>query len=62
MASPTDESENRGTMWDLDQKLDQPMDVEAVRLKNAFREKVKVLLIFALFILKNYFISNLRVY
>ncbi|KAL2343625.1 hypothetical protein Fmac_004910 [Flemingia macrophylla] len=36
----TDEdSDNRGSMWDLDQKLDQPMDEEAGRLKNMYREK-----------------------
>ncbi|CAO2814179.1 unnamed protein product [Amaranthus hypochondriacus] len=28
-------------MWDLDQKLDQPMDEEAGKLKNAYREKAK---------------------
>jgi hypothetical protein len=31
---------NRGTMWELDQNLDQPMDEEAGRLKNMYREKV----------------------
>ncbi|RDX87502.1 Potassium transporter 11, partial [Mucuna pruriens] len=36
----TDEdSDNRGSMWDLDQKLDQPMDEEAGRLRNMYREK-----------------------
>ncbi|XP_008663583.1 probable potassium transporter 11 isoform X2 [Zea mays] len=30
---------NRGTMWELDQNLDQPMDEEAGRLKNMYREK-----------------------
>ncbi|XP_020232423.1 potassium transporter 10 isoform X1 [Cajanus cajan] len=34
-----DDSDNRGSMWDLDQKLDQPMDEEAGRLKNMYREK-----------------------
>ena len=29
-----------GSMWDLGQKLDQPMDEEAGRLKNMYREKV----------------------
>ncbi|KAG0469727.1 hypothetical protein HPP92_015812 [Vanilla planifolia] len=29
----------RGSMWDLDQKLDQPMDEEAGRLKEMYREK-----------------------
>ncbi|KAI3893916.1 hypothetical protein MKX03_020099 [Papaver bracteatum] len=38
---PIDEesTENRGSMWDLDQKLDQPMEEEAGRLKNMYREK-----------------------
>ncbi|KOM25017.1 hypothetical protein LR48_Vigan45s001900 [Vigna angularis] len=36
----TDEdSDIKGSMWDLDQKLDQPMDEEAGRLKNMYREK-----------------------
>ncbi|KAL5577434.1 hypothetical protein UlMin_019133 [Ulmus minor] len=35
-----DEStENKGSMWVLDQKLDQPMDEEAGRLRNMYREK-----------------------
>ncbi|XP_042043426.1 potassium transporter 11-like isoform X1 [Salvia splendens] len=34
-----DGSEVKGEMWDLEQKLDQPMDEEAVRLKNMYREK-----------------------
>lgn len=32
---------NRGSMWVLDQKLDQSMDEEAGRLKNMYREKVR---------------------
>ncbi|KAL8160534.1 hypothetical protein V2J09_002071 [Rumex salicifolius] len=35
----TDETENRGSMWDLDQKLDQPMDEEAGKLRNMIRQK-----------------------
>lgn len=35
-----DEAENKGGMWVLDQKLDQPMDEEAGRLRNMYREKV----------------------
>ncbi|XP_058072093.1 probable potassium transporter 11 isoform X1 [Magnolia sinica] len=35
---PEDES-NKGSMWVLDQKLDQPMDEEAGRLRNMYREK-----------------------
>ncbi|KAM7271710.1 hypothetical protein ACFE04_030924 [Oxalis oulophora] len=30
---------NKGSMWVLDQKLDQPMDEEAGRLRNMYREK-----------------------
>jgi len=33
------EGTNRGSMWELDQNLDQPMDEEATRLKNMYREK-----------------------
>lgn len=41
MASMSDsETTNRGNMWELDQSLDQPMDEEASRLKNMYREKV----------------------
>ncbi|KAL2894412.1 Potassium transporter 10 [Bienertia sinuspersici] len=39
MESVSQGTENRGSMWDLDQKLDQPMDEEAGKLKNAFKEK-----------------------
>ncbi|KAL5975769.1 putative potassium transporter 11 [Asimina triloba] len=40
MESPNIEDEsNKGSMWVLDQKLDQPMDEEAGRLKNMYREK-----------------------
>lgn len=35
-----EDSENKGSMWVLDQKLDQPMDEEAGRLRNMYREKV----------------------
>lgn len=31
---------NKGSMWVLDQKLDQPMDEEAGRLRTMYREKV----------------------
>lgn len=44
MASEVEIDENgetKGSMWDLDQKLDQPMDEEAGRLKNMYREKVR---------------------
>lgn len=41
-----DETENKGSMWVLEQKLDQPMDEEAGRLKNMYREKVSFSLSF----------------
>ncbi|THU56317.1 hypothetical protein C4D60_Mb11t16000 [Musa balbisiana] len=34
-----DEETNKGSMWELDQNLDQPMDEEAGRLRNMYREK-----------------------
>ncbi|KAF5944642.1 hypothetical protein HYC85_018719 [Camellia sinensis] len=34
-----DETETKGSMWDLEQKLDQPMDEEAGRLRHVYREK-----------------------
>ncbi|KAF3450017.1 hypothetical protein FNV43_RR06096 [Rhamnella rubrinervis] len=34
-----EDSDNKGSMWVLDQKLDQPMDEEAGRLRNMYREK-----------------------
>ncbi|PNT66866.1 hypothetical protein BRADI_3g17780v3 [Brachypodium distachyon] len=40
MASISDsETTNHGSMWELDQDLDEPMDEEASRLKNMYREK-----------------------
>lgn len=37
----TDENiDSRGSMWILDQKLDQPMEEEARRLRNMYKEKV----------------------
>jgi KUP system potassium uptake protein len=40
---------NRGSMWELDQNLDQPMDEEAGRLNNMYREKVWHFSLFSLF-------------
>lgn len=37
----SEESDERGSMWDLDQQLDQPMDEEAGRLRNMYKEKVQ---------------------
>ncbi|XP_010260581.1 PREDICTED: potassium transporter 10-like [Nelumbo nucifera] len=34
-----EDTNDKGSMWDLDQKLDQPMDEEAGRIKNMYREK-----------------------
>ncbi|KAF1881492.1 hypothetical protein Lal_00021470 [Lupinus albus] len=34
-----EESENKGSIWSMDQKLDQPMDEEAGRLRNMYKEK-----------------------
>ncbi|CAL5069925.1 unnamed protein product [Urochloa decumbens] len=39
---------NRGSMWELDQNLDQPMDEEAGRLKNMYREKFSSVLLLRL--------------
>ena len=38
----SEESDERGSMWDLDQQLDQPMDEEAGRLRNMYKEKVPI--------------------
>ncbi|XP_042498356.1 potassium transporter 11-like isoform X3 [Macadamia integrifolia] len=37
--SNEDEATNKGNMWDLEQKLDQPMDEEAGKIKDMYREK-----------------------
>ncbi|WOK94742.1 putative potassium transporter 11 isoform X1 [Canna indica] len=39
MASMLVNEEDKGSMWDLDHNLDQPMDEEAGRLKNMYQEK-----------------------
>lgn len=39
---------SKGSMWILEQKLDQSMDEEAGRLKNMYREKVRAIVSFAL--------------
>ncbi|KAM3250812.1 potassium transporter 11 [Capsicum chacoense] len=39
MGVDEDSGETKGGMWELDQKLDQPMDEEAGRLRNMYREK-----------------------
>lgn len=45
-------TENKGSMWVLNQRLDQPMDEEAARIKNMYREKVE---------LKNFLFSSKRI-
>lgn len=35
-----EDTDNKGSMWVLDQKLDQPMEEEAGRLRSMYREKV----------------------
>lgn len=37
----SENGDTKGHMWALEQKLDQPMDEEAGRLKNMYREKVR---------------------
>lgn len=41
---------NKGSMWVLDQKLDQPMDEEAGRLRTMYREKVLSLSLSTLYV------------
>jgi KUP system potassium uptake protein len=36
----TNEGSGKGAMWELERNLDQPMDAEAGRLRNMYREKV----------------------
>uniref|UniRef100_A0A1D1YM04 Potassium transporter n=1 Tax=Anthurium amnicola TaxID=1678845 RepID=A0A1D1YM04_9ARAE len=38
-SAQTNDESTRGSMWALDQKLDQPMDEEAGRLRNMYQEK-----------------------
>jgi KUP system potassium uptake protein len=49
---------NRGSMWELDQNLDQPMDEEAGRLKNMYREKVWHFSLSVCFVLVLFFYAN----
>uniref|UniRef100_A0A8R7QXS2 K+ potassium transporter integral membrane domain-containing protein n=1 Tax=Triticum urartu TaxID=4572 RepID=A0A8R7QXS2_TRIUA len=35
----TNEDTGKGAMWELEKSLDQPMDTEAGRLRNMYREK-----------------------
>ncbi|GKC03384.1 potassium transporter 10-like protein isoform X1, partial [Tanacetum coccineum] len=45
----SEEIENEGGIWALEQKIDQPMDEEAGRLKNMYKEKkVSVILLLRL--------------
>jgi KUP system potassium uptake protein len=36
----TNQRSDKGAMWELERDLDQPMDAEAGRLRNMYREKV----------------------
>lgn len=36
-----EDNNNKGNMWVLEQKLDQPMDDEGGRIKNMYRQKVR---------------------
>ena len=37
-----EDTENKGSMWVLDQKLDQLMDEEVGRLRNMYTKKVRL--------------------
>jgi KUP system potassium uptake protein len=39
METRTNEYSRKGAMWELERNLDQPMDAEAGRLRNMYREK-----------------------
>ena len=41
----TNEDTGKGAMWELEKSLDQPMDAEAGRLRNMYREKVIAIII-----------------
>ncbi|XP_058723395.1 potassium transporter 10-like isoform X2 [Vicia villosa] len=43
-----EENDNKGNMWDMEQKLDQSMDEEAGKLRNMYREKFSALLVIRL--------------
>jgi len=45
-----EDGDNRGGMWVLEQRIDQPMDEEAERLKNMYREKVSSSIIICVYI------------
>lgn len=55
MASVPVNVESKGSMWDLDHNLDQPMDEEAGRLRNMYQEKVRMIALF------NSFISYIKI-
>ena len=42
MGTDEEMGQNKSSGWMLDQKLDQPMDEEAMRLKNTSTEKVSL--------------------
>lgn len=56
----TIEGRKVGAMWDLEQKLDQPMEEEAHKLKNMQKEKVNTIHNLSFFLLVKFFLSILR--
>lgn len=45
-STSVEEETSRGSMWELDKRLDQPMDEEAGKLRNVYRVKVPTLISF----------------
>lgn len=51
----TNEDTGKGAMWELEKSLDQPMDAEAGRLRNMYREKViAIIQVFVSFLYLNF--------
>ncbi|KAI4999684.1 hypothetical protein ZWY2020_004273 [Hordeum vulgare] len=46
----TNEDTGKGAMWQLEKSLNQPMDAEAGRLRNMYREKVIAAIIIQVFV------------
>ncbi|KAL4350374.1 hypothetical protein AHAS_Ahas10G0135600 [Arachis hypogaea] len=51
LGSDDDADNNKGSMWILEQKLDRPIDEEAARLKNMYRQKSKICKLIFMFFL-----------
>lgn len=45
-STSVEEETSKGSMWELDKRLDQPMGEEAGKLRNMYREKVPTLISF----------------